>query len=62
MRTNSVRKGQTTLNFKPRFCTVSWKSGARALQCIQKFFSQTLFDFKKSISGSIELKFSGKTL
>ena len=32
------------------------------LQCIQKFFSQTLFDFKKSISGPIELKFSGKTL
>ena len=32
------------------------------LQCIQKFFSQTLFDFKKSISGAIELKFSGKTL
>ena len=34
----------------------------RVLQCIQKFFSQTLFDFKKSISGAIELKFSGKTL
>ena len=32
------------------------------IQCIQKFFSQTLFDFKKSISGPIELKFSGKTL
>ena len=32
------------------------------VQCIQKFFSQTLFDFKKSISGAIELKFSGKTL
>ena len=30
------------------------------LQCIQ-FFSKTLFDFKKSISGLIELKFSGKT-
>ena len=27
-----------------------------------EFFSQTLFDFKKSISGPIELKFSGKTL
>ena len=26
------------------------------------FFSKTLFDFKKSISGLIELKFSGKTL
>ena len=26
------------------------------------FFSKTLFDFKKSISGPIELKFSGKTL
>ena len=25
------------------------------------FFSKTLFDFKKSISGLIELKFSGKT-
>ena len=36
--------------------------GGHALQCIQKFFSQTLFDFKKSISGPIELKFSGKTL
>ena len=31
------------------------------LQCIQLFFSKTLFDFKKSISGLIELKFSGKT-
>ena len=27
-----------------------------------EFFSQTLFDCKKSISGPIELKFSGKTL
>ena len=25
------------------------------------FFSKTLFDFKKSISGLIELKFPGKT-
>ena len=25
------------------------------------FFSKTLFDFKKSVSGLIELKFSGKT-
>ena len=25
------------------------------------FFSKSLFDFKKSISGLIELKFSGKT-
>ena len=33
---------------------------AEILQCIQ-FFSKTLFDFKKSISGLIELKFSGKT-
>ena len=32
------------------------------IQRIQNFFSQTLFDFKKSISGAIELKFSGKTL
>ena len=31
------------------------------IQCIQFFFSKTLFDFKKSISGLIELKFSGKT-
>ena len=31
------------------------------LQCIQFLFSKTLFDFKKSISGLIELKFSGKT-
>ena len=35
---------------------------AALIQCIQKIFSQTLFDFKKSISGPIELKFSGKTL
>ena len=28
----------------------------------RNFFSQTLFDFKKSISGPIELKFSGETL
>ena len=27
-----------------------------------EIFSQTLFYFKKSISGAIELKFSGKTL
>ena len=27
-----------------------------------RIFSQTLFDFKKSISGPIELKFSGETL
>ena len=33
----------------------------RLLQCIQFIFSKTLFDFKKSISGLIELKFSGKT-
>ena len=32
------------------------------IQCIQKSFSQTLFDFKKLISGPIELKCSGKTL
>ena len=34
---------------------------AQVVQCIQFFFSKTLFDFKKSISGLIELKFSGKT-
>ena len=27
-----------------------------------RYFSKTLFDFKKSISGPIELKLSGKTL
>ena len=32
------------------------------VQCIQLFFSKTLFDFKKLISGPIKLKFSGKTL
>ena len=31
------------------------------LQCIQLFLSQTLFDFKKLVSRSICLKFSGKT-
>ena len=31
-------------------------------QCIQLFYSKTLFDLKKSISGPIELKFSGTTL
>ena len=35
--------------------------GALGVQCIQLFFSKTLFDFKKSISNLIELKFSGKT-
>ena len=35
--------------------------GHPVVQCIQFFFSKTLFDFKKSISGPIELKFSGKT-
>ena len=39
---------------------LTWKSSI--VQCIQKFFSQNLFDFKKSISGAIELKFSGETL
>ena len=33
-----------------------------AYSAFRNFFSQTLFDFKKSISGPIELKFSGKTL
>ena len=36
--------------------------GALSIQCIQLFFSKTLFDFKKLISGPIKLKFSGKTL
>ena len=43
-------------------CGKLWTSRIFAVQCIQKLFSQTLFDFKKSISGQIELKFSGKTL
>ena len=30
------------------------------LQCIQLFFSQTLFDFKRLVSHSISPKFSGK--
>ena len=30
------------------------------LQCIQKFVSQTLFDFKRMVSHSISTKFSGK--
>ena len=42
-------------HYVPTYCIIR-------IQCIQKFFSQTLFDFKKSISGLIELKFSGKTL
>ena len=30
------------------------------VQCIQKFFSQILFDFKRMVSYSISPKFSGK--
>ena len=30
------------------------------VQCIQLFFSQTLFDFKRLVSHSISPKFSGK--
>ena len=30
------------------------------VQCIQKFFSQTLFDFKRMVSHSISPKLSGK--
>ena len=30
------------------------------IQCIQKFFSQTLFDFKRMVSHSISPKLSGK--
>ena len=36
--------------------------GNPALYSAFRIFSQTLFEFKKSISGTIELKFSGKTL
>ena len=32
----------------------------RLVQCIQKFFSQILFDFKRMVSYSISPKFSGK--
>ena len=32
----------------------------RGLQCIRKFLSQTLFDFKRMVSHSISPKFSGK--
>ena len=41
--------------------TVKGCSSSSWVQCIQFFFSKTLFDFKKSISGLIELKFSEKT-
>ena len=38
-------------------------TGPRTVPCgtVHSVFSKTLFDFKKSISGLIELKFSGKT-
>ena len=48
----------------PAIVISSWLSFALnqfLIQCIQFIFSKTLFDFKKSISGLIELKFSGKT-
>ena len=32
----------------------------KGIQCIQLFFSQTLFDFKRLVSHSISPKFSGK--
>ena len=50
--------------FRGRLSVLATNSVSRSavwLQCIQFFFSKTLFDFKKSISGLIELKFSGKT-
>ena len=34
---------------------------SHVVQCIQLFFSQTLFDFQWSVSRSISTKFSGKT-
>ena len=38
-----------------------WYQKADCVYSAFSFFSKTLFDFKKSISGPIELKFSGKT-
>ena len=35
-------------------------SNQSPVQCIQKFFSQILFDFKRMVSYSISPKFSGK--
>ena len=41
---------------------VRWLSWTIRMNTVHSvFFSKTLFDFKKSISGLIELKFSGKT-
>ena len=39
-----------------------WPRSSPGRTVHSEFFSQTLFDFKKSISGPIELKVSGKTL
>ena len=47
---------------QPAEASRTWQPAANhKIQCIQFFFSKTLFDFKKSISGLIELKFSRKT-
>ena len=43
-------------------CWLCAHHGCRTTAVHSEIFSQTLFDFKKSISGPIELKFSGKTL
>ena len=40
------------------FWSINWS--LQNVQCIQKFFSQTLFDFKRMVSHSISPKFSGK--
>ena len=47
--------------FRSMQCTVRYIAlSLTTLQCIQNFFSQTLFDFKRMVSHSISPKFSGK--
>ena len=45
-----------------KFAQLHWLSAETCKYSAFRIFSQILFDFKKSISGPNELKFSGKTL
>ena len=63
-----VVEGQSTKASLPRACKMTESTCTKPedtpsemlLQCIQKFFSQILFYFKRTVSHSISPKFSGK--
>ena len=58
--------GLFSLSFSTTNCTLTVRLGLAVITPMHysafRIFSQTFFDFKKSISGLIELKISGKTL